>query len=104
MPNDAMTKEGSMPDAQGPRSESDRHAIGHWSLVIHWVLVSGHRSFVALLALLVGVGACTFAPKYTKPPVAAPAAFKELSREQATNGWKLAQPMDDVVRGKWWEV
>ena len=30
--------------------------------------------------------------------MATPPAFKE------TNGWKMAQPQDDVIRGKWWEM
>jgi NodT family efflux transporter outer membrane factor (OMF) lipoprotein len=29
-----------------------------------------------------------------------PAAYKE----QSTAGWKVAQPEDDVLRGKWWEM
>ena len=32
---------------------------------------------------------CSFAPKYTQPPVETPAAFKENS---GTNLWKVAQP------------
>ena len=47
------------------------------------------------LALL---GGCSFAPNYSVPPVQTPAAFKEAE------GWKVAQPKDDVIRGKWWEV
>ena len=47
------------------------------------------------LALL---GGCSFAPNYSVPPVQTPAAFKEAE------GWRVAQPKDDVIRGKWWEV
>jgi NodT family efflux transporter outer membrane factor (OMF) lipoprotein len=32
------------------------------------------------------------------PPVQTPAAYKEA------DGWKVAQPKDDVIRGKWWEM
>ncbi|MGO8930179.1 MAG: TolC family protein, partial [Limisphaerales bacterium] len=35
-----------------------------------------------------------------------PTAFKELTPQspEATNLWKLAQPSDAVLRGKWWEA
>ena len=35
-----------------------------------------------------------------------PAAFKELTPQspEATNLWKIAQPSDAVLRGKWWEM
>ena len=35
-----------------------------------------------------------------------PAAFKELTPQSpgATNLWKIAQPSDAVLRGKWWEM
>ena len=46
-----------------------------------------------LAALLAG---CSFAPKYTQPPVETPGAFKE--------GWKTAEPKDDAIRGNWWEA
>lgn len=49
-----------------------------------------------LLALV--VGGCSFAPKYKTPSVPMADAYKE------TNGWKMAQPQDEVIRGKWWEV
>jgi NodT family efflux transporter outer membrane factor (OMF) lipoprotein len=43
---------------------------------------------------------CTVGPKYAKPnvPTAPVDAFKE------TDGWKPAQPSDQLLRGKWWEV
>src|SRR5207237_817342 len=48
---------------------------------------------------------CSFAPKYTRPPVQTPAAFKELTATNfaQTDGWKTAEPKDDALRGKWWE-
>ena len=63
----------------------------------------------ALVLVLIGLGAlsgCSFAPKYNKPAVETPAQFKELTPEQAkvTDGWKTAEPKDDRVRGKWWEL
>jgi NodT family efflux transporter outer membrane factor (OMF) lipoprotein len=58
-------------------------------------------SKIRLTAAWVGLalfGGCSFAPRYTVPPVQTPAAYKEV------DGWKVAQPKDDVIRGKWWEM
>jgi NodT family efflux transporter outer membrane factor (OMF) lipoprotein len=60
--------------------------------------------------LIVGAGwlfsGCSFAPKYERPSAPTPAAFKELAPQgsEATNVWKIAQPSDALLRGKWWEV
>lgn len=56
---------------------------------------------VACLTLLTG---CTVGPKYVKPTVAVPAAYKELGHDAAslTTPWKTSQPRDDATRGEWW--
>ena len=46
---------------------------------------------VATLAL----GACVVGPKYQKPLMEPPAAYKE---------WKAAEPGDATLRGAWWQV
>lgn len=58
------------------------------------------------LALALLWSACNPAPKYAKPPAPTPAAFKEALPDQYKEaaGWKLAQPSDDKIRGKWWEM
>jgi NodT family efflux transporter outer membrane factor (OMF) lipoprotein len=45
-------------------------------------------------------------PKYHTPPAELPAAYKELTPAdfKNTEGWKVAQPKDDALRGKWWEI
>jgi len=52
------------------------------------------------------VAGCNFAPKYDRPPVQTPSAYKELTplSPELTNIWKTAQPRDADLRGKWWEV
>jgi NodT family efflux transporter outer membrane factor (OMF) lipoprotein len=65
------------------------------------------KTKVVIAASLVFFAAgCSFAPKYVKPVVQTPAAFKELTPEQSQDveGWKVAEPKDDVIRGKWWEM
>ena len=47
------------------------------------------------LILLIG---CAVGPRYSKPPVETPPAYKEIGN------WKQAQPSDQLPRGKWWEV
>jgi NodT family efflux transporter outer membrane factor (OMF) lipoprotein len=52
------------------------------------------------------VTACwTMGPKYQRPSVTVPAAYKEMTEAQrrATAGWKTADPKDAVLRGQWWE-
>ena len=39
------------------------------------------------------------------PAETAPAAFKESPTQfKETEGWKVAQPQDATLRGKWWEI
>ncbi len=49
---------------------------------------------------------CTVGPKYHTPSAQAAPAYKELTPAdyKDTDGWKVAQPQDDEVRGKWWEI
>jgi NodT family efflux transporter outer membrane factor (OMF) lipoprotein len=59
---------------------------------------------LALTAWL--LAGCTVGPKYHTPPADTPAAYKELTPAdyKNTDGWKVAQPKDDALRGKWWEI
>jgi NodT family efflux transporter outer membrane factor (OMF) lipoprotein len=50
---------------------------------------------MAVLSLLEG---CAVGPKYHRAPVDTPAAYKDM------DGWKVAQPQDTSLRGKWWEA
>lgn len=49
---------------------------------------------------------CNVGPKYHTPTVQAPAAYKEVTPENAKDidNWKQAQPSDEVLRGNWWEI
>ena len=42
---------------------------------------------------------CTVGPRYAKPTVPAPPAYKEIPPD-----WKTAQPSDQIAKGKWWEI
>jgi NodT family efflux transporter outer membrane factor (OMF) lipoprotein len=43
---------------------------------------------------------CMKGPKYARPTAPVPTAFKETPPA----GWKEAQPSDEKIRGKWWEL
>ena len=62
---------------------------------------TGVYRFVTLL-MVTGIPmlltACMMGPDYVKPTVTIPETYKEM------DGWKLAQPKDEVIRGPWWEV
>jgi NodT family efflux transporter outer membrane factor (OMF) lipoprotein len=41
---------------------------------------------------------CAVGPKYVRPTVQIPAAYKE------TGDWKIANPQDGIIRGAWWKI
>ena len=51
---------------------------------------------------------CMVGPKYHVPPATAtapPADYKESTTQfHDTDGWKVAQPQDAMLHGKWWEI
>ena len=58
-------------------------------------------SAVATLSL----AGCRVGPHYSVPPATAqapPVAYKEAPG--ANDDWKIAQPQDAMLRGKWWEI
>ena len=44
------------------------------------------------------VGGCSVGPKYSKPTMQIPPAYKENAN------WKPAQPSDQAQKGNWWEI
>lgn len=62
-------------------------------------------SAIALASLLFAAG-CNVGPKYARPPVDMPPAYKEVTPADytGTNGWKVAQPEDATLHGQWWEM
>ena len=80
------------------------------------------RNFATIVPLL-SLAACVVGPKYHKPPVDTPPAYKESvpadtqatppaappANPQAAPGapaptWKPATPNDAMLKGKWWEI
>ncbi len=70
---------------------------------------SSRRIFLLLVSavVLVVMPACLLGPKYHPPKPATPAApdYKESSVNfQDAEGWKVANPQETMLRGKWWEI
>ncbi|MGA9111735.1 MAG: efflux transporter outer membrane subunit [Smithella sp.] len=55
------------------------------------------KYFLINIILMVLIG-CSVGPDYTRPTVTVPSDFMELK------GWREAQPRDQEIRTKWWEV
>jgi NodT family efflux transporter outer membrane factor (OMF) lipoprotein len=64
-----------------------------------------HLAFATVSSVLL-LGGCMVGPKYVKPTVPMAPGFKELPPEsfKESDGWKPAQPGDQTLRGKWWEI
>ena len=58
------------------------------------------RRWVTVVFCLASAG-CVVGPRYVKPAVAPPSAFKEMA---GNDQWKMATPLDGLDKGKWWEI
>ncbi len=48
---------------------------------------------------------CNVGPRYLPPAITAPQAFKESPTQfKESAGWTVAQPQDEALHGKWWEI
>ena len=69
---------------------------------------SAHPTLPALVPALAALllSACMVGPNYKRPAAPAPPAFKEQPPPdfKEAGGWKPAQPTDDLLKGKWWEI
>jgi len=86
-------------------SNSMRYLAPH--LASRRISQRNHSVHLSLLLLaLCGFTGCNVGPKYLRPVVPSPPAFKELDTQQAGDGstWKPAKPQDGALRGKWWEI
>jgi len=65
------------------------------------------RAFlVPLMAGWLVLNGCNLAPQYHAPVAQAPPAYKELTPadQKVTDGWRVAQPQDNALRGQWWAI
>lgn len=66
----------------------------------------GCASAVLTLSGLVVSAGCVIGPKYNRASAPEPPVYKEMTPADyaQTDGWKVAQPQDTVIRGDWWEL
>ena len=57
-----------------------------------------HRRVAAAALVAAALAGCAVGPNYVKPTTPTPPQYKEAE------GWKRAQPADEVPRGEWWRV
>jgi NodT family efflux transporter outer membrane factor (OMF) lipoprotein len=65
-----------------------------------------YASTCSLMMLVIFTG-CQVGPKYQMPATATapPVSYKESPTQFVdSDGWKVAQPQDAMLRGKWWEI
>ena len=64
------------------------------------------RAATAPLCVALLLQGCVVGPKYHRPPVDTPGTFKEVTPDdlKKMDGWKVAQPQDSALHGKWWEI
>lgn len=74
------------------------------------MFLSKHKSMLVLAGSLAAIcmfSGCHVGPRYTPP---APPAVKAPNYKESTvnfkdsDGWKVADPKDAMIRGKWWEI
>jgi NodT family efflux transporter outer membrane factor (OMF) lipoprotein len=68
--------------------------------------ISRSAAVLASVVLLLMLPGCVVGPKYHPPAEKVDAAVYKESPTQfpQTEGWKVAQPSDAMLRGKWWEI
>jgi len=62
------------------------------------------RGLISVSTSLLLLTGCMVGPKYMKPNAPVAPAFKETHEWKEGDGWKVAQPNDIALRGKWWEL
>ncbi len=64
------------------------------------------RAVTALLCGTLLFQGCVVGPRYNRAKVQTPGTFKEVTPDdlKQMDGWKVAQPQDSALHGKWWEI
>jgi len=70
------------------------------------IRIGGTALAVVMATIVLTVVGCSVGPKYVRPPVQSPLAYKELPQPVAngSSAFRTARPNDGTARGKWWEV
>ena len=74
------------------------------------LFIAARRALIFCCAIsLFVVAGCNVGPKYHQPaatPQAPPMTYKETPEQnpESSGDWKIAQPQDAMLHGKWWEI
>ncbi len=80
------------------REENSTGRISRGAGSLNMKTIIARITSAALIPSALFLTACMVGPDYKQPTAPTPAAYKEVG------DWKQAQPSDDVIRGKWWEI
>src|SRR6185436_6468361 len=75
--------------------------VGRLSVIGGLMKSSTTRFLTASLAIALAgalLDGCSVGPNYKRPTIDVGTAYKELT------DWKPAEPKDELIRGKWWQV
>ncbi len=59
---------------------------------------SSTKKILTMSLVMTLAGGCSVGPNYKRPTIDVGTAYKELT------DWKPAEPKDELIRGKWWQV
>src|SRR5580704_1111763 len=63
-----------------------------------------HQLLIAAGSAILLFSGCMVGPKYVKPSASLAPGFKEATTWKEGDGWKIAEPDNAKLRGKWWEL
>ncbi len=68
-------------------------------------LPGARRLSLGATLFCIALAGCNVGPKYQPPVATAPPVYKESPTQfKEMDGWKVAEPQDATLRGKWWEI
>jgi NodT family efflux transporter outer membrane factor (OMF) lipoprotein len=70
----------------------------HHKRKYHSWIRAGCLKMAGIAASILLLAGCSVGPDYVRPQAAVTAGYKEM------DGWKVAQPQDNTLRGPWWEI
>lgn len=62
------------------------------------------QKLIASLSLFILITGCMVGPDYTKPESQSAPSYKEVDGNTSGDGWKIAEPNEQGLRAKWWEI
>jgi NodT family efflux transporter outer membrane factor (OMF) lipoprotein len=70
------------------------------------IFIVRNARWMFLSGVLLLTSACNIGPKYARPVTPVAPAFKEPAPPTFAEikGWKVGEPRDNLIRGKWWEI